>query len=209
MRDPFERIADEFDAEQRPWANDPLYGGMSEEAKRNSWYAAQARKNEPSDNAEPLRPRSINGSSKTASTPTADAGVSLETMCASDAQLKAIDWLWPNRFALGKLGLLAGLPDRGKGLITADMIARITNKQLNDWPCGEGKAPFGSVIVLSAEDDIEDTIVPRLIAAGADLHRVHIVRMATKSDGTKRTFSVLTDLRALRQKIEEIGDGAA
>jgi hypothetical protein len=86
------------------------------------------------------------------------------------------------------------------------MAGRITNPQMNDWPCGEGRAPFGSVVMLSAEDDIGDTIVPRLIAAEADLHRVHIVRMAQRADGTKRTFSLLTDLAALRTKIEQIGD---
>jgi hypothetical protein len=64
--------------------------------------------------------------------------ITLETALASDVQLKSIDWLWPNRFALGKLAILAGLPDRGKGLITADMVGRITNPKMNLWPCGEG-----------------------------------------------------------------------
>jgi putative DNA primase/helicase len=132
--------------------------------------------------------------------------VALETTRASDVQLKALDWLWPNRFALGKLGLLAGLPDRGKGLITADMAARVTNRELNDWPCGEGRAQFGNVVMLSAEDDAADTIVPRLIVAGADTNRVHLVSAAKRSDGTKKTFNLVTDLELLRAKIEEIGD---
>jgi putative DNA primase/helicase len=132
--------------------------------------------------------------------------ITLETALASDVQLKSIDWLWPNRFALGKLAILAGLPDRGKGLITADMVGRITNPKMNLWPCGEGHARLGSVLMLSGEDDVEDTIVPRLIAAEADRRRVHIVKMAHKADGTKRTFSLVTDLGALRTKIEEIGD---
>jgi putative DNA primase/helicase len=136
----------------------------------------------------------------------AQQAVSLESVVASAVSLKAVEWVWPNRFAFGKFAILAGLPDRGKGLITADMTGRITNPKMNDWPCGEGRAPFGSVIMLSAEDDVEDTIVPRLIAAEADLHRVQIIRMAKRSDGTKHTFSLLTDLEALRAKIEQIGD---
>lgn len=43
------------------------------------------------------------------------------------------------RFALGKLGLIGGLPDKGKGLIGADIIARCTTGA--DWPCNEAKAP--------------------------------------------------------------------
>jgi putative DNA primase/helicase len=136
----------------------------------------------------------------------AQQAVTLETCLAAHVSLKAVEWVWPNRFAFGKFAILAGLPDRGKGLITADMAGRITNPQMNHWPCGEGRAPFGSVVMLSGEDDIEDTIVPRLIAAEADRHRVHIVKMAQKADGTKRTFSLLTDIEALKQKIEEIGD---
>src|SRR5688572_21376446 len=36
-----------------------------------------------------------------------------------------IEWLWPQRFALGKLGLLIGDPDTGKSLVTLDMAARV------------------------------------------------------------------------------------
>jgi putative DNA primase/helicase len=35
--------------------------------------------------------------------------------------------------------------------------------------------PRASVIVLSGEDDPADTQIPRLLAAGADCERVHIV----------------------------------
>ncbi len=45
----------------------------------------------------------------------------LVTKLASEYRMKSISWLWPNRYAVGKLGLLAGLPERGKGLISADM----------------------------------------------------------------------------------------
>jgi len=36
-----------------------------------------------------------------------------------------------------------------------------------EWPCQEGQPPCGSIIILSAEDDAADTIVPRLMAADA------------------------------------------
>src|SRR5215471_10723969 len=50
----------------------------------------------------------------------------LKSARASTFELSAIQWLWPNRFALGKLGILGGLPDEGKGQIFADMAARVT-----------------------------------------------------------------------------------
>jgi putative DNA primase/helicase len=127
----------------------------------------------------------------------------LQSARASSFEMKSIQWLWPNRYALGKLGLLVGLPDEGKGQVFCDMAARVT--QGWDWPCGEGKAPKGNVILLTAEDDINDTIVPRLVSAGADLDRVEIVKMVRASE-KERMFSLVTDLDLLRDKIKQVGD---
>jgi putative DNA primase/helicase len=131
-----------------------------------------------------------------------DAGT-LNSARASSFQMKAIDWLWPGRYALGKLGLLVGLPDEGKGQIFADMAARVTRAW--QWPCNEGRAPKGNVLLLTAEDDPSDTVVPRLVAAGADLDRVEIVKMV-RARNNERMFSLVTDLDLLRKKIVEVGD---
>ena len=128
----------------------------------------------------------------------------LVTVCAVDIKPKRIDWFWANRFARGKVGVFGGHPDEGKSLIVADMIARATRG--DSWPCNEGKAPIGNAILLTAEDDLDDTVIPRLIAAGTDLSRVYIIRMVKKADGGSRTFSLLTDLDMLERKITEIGD---
>jgi hypothetical protein len=127
----------------------------------------------------------------------------LESVDAADVEIEDYDWVWPGRFALKKIGLVVGLPDEGKGLTFADIAARITRGAA--WPCGEGQAPLGNVIILSAEDDISDTIVPRLIAAGADLKRVTILKMVREGT-SERMFSLVSDLGALRRKVLEIGD---
>jgi putative DNA primase/helicase len=143
----------------------------------------------------------------TSSSPTTRAGnaPSLDSAPALTYVMRAVRWFWNNRFALGKLGLICGLPDLGKGLITASMIAKATTAGV--WPCNEGRAILGNVLLLTAEDDVEDTIIPRLIAAGADLARVHIIKMVKPADdGARRMFSLVTDLQLLRQKIDQIGD---
>ena len=129
----------------------------------------------------------------------------LQSVCAANVVMRIMTWLWPNRFALGELGILAGLPDEGKGQVFAFMTATVTRG--GAWPCGEGTAPKGNVIILTAEDDLATTVVPRLKAAGADLGRVHFVQMvAARGKDGERMFSLVDDLDLLRQKIAAVGD---
>jgi hypothetical protein len=41
----------------------------------------------------------------------------LEHTSAADFDVRSITWMWPGRFAIGKLGLIGGMPDMGKGLV--------------------------------------------------------------------------------------------
>jgi hypothetical protein len=127
----------------------------------------------------------------------------LKSMRASTFGMRAVQWIWPGRFAVGKLGLLVGLPDEGKGQILCYVAATITNG--DDWPCGEGRALKGRVILLTAEDDIADTVNPRLLAAGANLDEVEIIRMVHEK-GKDRMFNLVSDLDLLRRKVIEVGN---
>jgi DNA polymerase len=142
-------------------------------------------------------------------TPHWQGGGILESVRASDVTMRAIVWLWDKRFAIGKIGIIAGLPDEGKGQILCYIAARAT--QSLEWPNGEGRAPQGNVIILSAEEDPSDSLTPRLAAAGADLGRIHFAKMIVDRDEKtgqqhKRMFSFVGDLEKLRQKIVEVGD---
>jgi len=117
---------------------------------------------------------------------------------ADEVEIRAIEWLWPGRFARGKFGLIAGLPDMGKGQIAAFIAAAVTAGI--ELPCSEGIPPLGNVIWFNAEDSANDTVIPRLIAAGADLKRVKFV------SGKGKTFSMVTDLQLLRKAIMRIGN---
>jgi putative DNA primase/helicase len=86
--------------------------------------------------------------------------------------------------------------------MSVDFAARITKR--GEWPDGD-EARIGNVVVLSSEDAIKDTIVPRLAAAEADLSRVTCLAFV-KTNGLSRTFSVQNDLPQLGEKIRKIGD---
>jgi RecA-family ATPase len=86
----------------------------------------------------------------------------LVVKCAADIKPEKIDWLWEERLPLGKCVLVAGEGGLGKSMLLAWIAAAVSRGK--DWPCDEGKSRCGSVIILSAEDDAAETIVPRLIA---------------------------------------------
>jgi hypothetical protein len=87
-----------------------------------------------------------------------------------EVQPKPIDWLWTARVPKGKLSLLVGDPGVGKSWIGLDVAARVSRGA--EWPDG-GIAPTGDVVILSAEDGLDDTIRPRLDLLGADVTRIH------------------------------------
>jgi hypothetical protein len=127
----------------------------------------------------------------------------LATTAAADLGMRGVDWLWPGRFARGKFGLVAGMPDMGKGQIAAFIAAAVTAAIA--LPCDEGNATQGNVIWFNAEDGARDTVLPRLIAAGADPKRIHFVK-GTRVDGEDKFFSLVTDLPLLRRTIQKIGN---
>jgi hypothetical protein len=114
-----------------------------------------------------------------------------------------IKWLWKNRLATGKLTLLGGDPSMGKSQIAIDIIARITRGKR--WCDGDGPAPQGNCIILSAEDAANDTICPRLDAAGADSDHVHIIESVVDNEA-ERSFNLKDDLQGLEDLLREVGN---
>jgi 5S rRNA maturation endonuclease (ribonuclease M5) len=141
-----------------------------------------------------------------AETATPQAGAVLRRF--SDIVERKLCWLWPGRIPLGKLTLFAGDPGLGKSAATIDIAARVTHGTA--WPDGALNTQPGSVIILSAEDDPEDTIRPRLRVAGANLDKVHNLQAVrhAKPDGdtTLDYFSMATDVTALQDAVVSLRD---
>ncbi len=120
---------------------------------------------------------------------------------ASDLKVRPTTCL-PGRIPNAKLTLLAGAPASGKSALAINIIAAVTTG--GAYPCREGSAPKGSVILVSPNGD-PDVLVPRLKAAGADLSRVQILRDVPGPDGSRR-FDLATDLPLLDAAVQTIKD---
>jgi hypothetical protein len=127
----------------------------------------------------------------------APAGPAAITRRLNDVTREVLEWLWPGRVPLGKLTLLAGDPGLGKSFVTLDMAARVSRGE--PWP----DTPLlrqtpGGVILLNCEDDIGDTIAPRLDKAGADDTRIVLIEGVSML-GQRRQFSLEADLPRLEE----------
>lgn len=129
----------------------------------------------------------------------------------SDVQPRPVRWLWRDRIPLGKISVVDGDPGLGKSLMTLDLTARVTTAAaMPDGTLSDLGGPAG-VVLLSAEDDVADTIRPRLEAAGADLDRVTMLadvpRIVETPEGVtvRREPPTIADVGALEAAIAETG----
>jgi putative DNA primase/helicase len=128
----------------------------------------------------------------------------LDVVCMADVKPTAIEWLWPNWVAIGKVAVLAGEGGRGKSTILCDLAARTTNG--DRWPDAAAASKAGGVIILAAEDDIGDTIAPRMMAAGADMARVFVIQSVRDENQQRRGFNLQADLERLENEIQKRGN---
>jgi RecA-family ATPase len=95
--------------------------------------------------------------------------VAVTSVRLSSVRARPVEWLWPGWLPLGKLCDLSGDPGLSKSTLLLDLAARVsTDGVMPDGSQGQ----TGGVCLMSAEDGLEDTILPRLRAAGADLAKV-------------------------------------
>jgi len=118
---------------------------------------------------------------------------------ASSITIRPVRWLWENRVALGSLALLGGREGIGKSTVGYTLAADVTRGRMVGSYDGIPK----SVIVAATEDSWGHTIVPRLMAAGADLDRVYRVDVTTP-EGVDTGLVLPSDLIDLEDAIREV-----
>jgi hypothetical protein len=120
----------------------------------------------------------------------------------ADVAPERVDWLWPGRLPLGKLVVFDGDPSVGKSTCAVDWAARVSSGAA--WPDGAPNRA-GTVLLLSAEDGLADTIRPRLDAASGDPSKVHALTSIRYLDnGVTRERSItLADVDDIGRAVRE------
>ncbi len=120
---------------------------------------------------------------------------------ASTITPEAISWLWNDWLARGKVHILAGMAGTGKTTLSLSIAAAISK---GGFFADGSKAEIGNVIIWSGEDDASDTIIPRLIAADADLDRIQIINGCV-CDLERDAFDPSSDISLLQDAVTEMG----
>ena len=113
------------------------------------------------DKPERAAPRAHTNESGLAGLPTANTITPRDT-----------DWDWWPYIAREKLFWIASKGGVGKGLL-ASHIAALKSRG-GTWPLSDQRIQPRNVLWLESEDNVETTVVPRLIAAKADMRRIAV-----------------------------------
>ena len=122
--------------------------------------------------------------------------------CGADIEAQAITWLWNGWLPAGKLTILAGSAGTGKTTLALGQAASLTSN--GRWPDGKHCKQRGNVLIWSSEDNPDDTLVPRLIASGAEMKRCHFIE-GIAENGVSVPFDPAQDIGELNKAVERIG----
>jgi hypothetical protein len=118
---------------------------------------------------------------------------------ASTVPIRGTRWLWRDRIPCGGLALLAGKGDTSKSTLFCQFVAWITTGDMK----GEYYGTPRNVLYVINEDSMSETIIPRMVAHGADLDRVFFLTVSSPIN--EDSLSLPRDAALLEQTIIDTG----
>jgi putative DNA primase/helicase len=112
-----------------------------------------------------------------------------------------VDYFDDGLIPLRVVTIVTGLDGVGKSTLLYTKAALATRGKLPGVFSGE---PV-DIVIASSEDHPGSVILPRLVAAGADQQRVHIIKC--RRDGLEGDIALPDDLPGIEAKVREVGAG--
>jgi RecA-family ATPase len=125
----------------------------------------------------------------------------IKFVMGSEIAPQTVNWLWEDWLALGKLHILAGRPGALKTTTALAFAAAVSIG--GEWP-DRKPAAQGKIVIWSGEDAIDDTLLPRFLAAGGNRDRIAFIG-GVEEDGKARAFDPANDIAALAQVCANLG----
>ena len=97
----------------------------------------------------------------------------------SDVKAESVDWLWWPYIPIGKLTFIEGDPGLGKSWLTMAIATYISARR--KLP-GQDTGVSGTVLIMSAEDGLGDTIRPRLDTLKAVIDNIYAIEDPVRLD---------------------------
>jgi len=92
---------------------------------------------------------------------------------AAECDMRPVAWLVPNYIPRRNITLFHGPGETGKSLMALHHAAKISSGQCLEFDASGEPPAVGHVLILAREDNVEDTIKPRLTLAGAKMSNIH------------------------------------
>lgn len=127
----------------------------------------------------------------------ADRSVRAESLV--DTRPEPARWLWADRIPLGTATLLVGREKVGKSTLSTELAGQLSRGLLEGDCSGEA----ADTLIVTYEDSAARTLVPRLMAAGADLSRVHL--LTAQRGGAPDLVTLPADVERIGELAEERG----
>ena len=102
----------------------------------------------------------------------------LEAVRGDATTIRRTRWAWQDWAPLGSFLVVAGEPAAGKGVMTCYLLANLTRGTAP----GDLEGEPVNVMWVAFEDSWPETILPRMVGAGADVDRVYHLHVATPGE---------------------------
>ncbi|WP_317856417.1 AAA family ATPase [Chakrabartyella piscis] len=96
-----------------------------------------------------------------------------------DVEVREVEWLWYPYIPYGKITIIQGDPGEGKTTAVLQLSALLSKGE--KLPCDDRDIEPVNIIYQTAEDGLNDTVKPRLVAANADCTKIKVIDETDKS----------------------------
>jgi hypothetical protein len=123
------------------------------------------------------------------------AAIELRAVRGDTSTIHRTRWAWTGWAPLGSFLIVAGEPGAGKGILISYVLANLTR---GESP-GDLEGEPVNVLWIGFEDSWDEVVLPRLLAAGADVKRVYHLEVAAAG----QFLDLVRDAESLSQLVDE------